>query len=77
MELVAHTESDAWLALNLAIFLNLLPLTRVLAALSGSLWARALQVREYNREACLVHGWISLLAYTEQPFDEISITGIY
>ena len=47
MELVAHAESDAWLALGLSFYLNVLPLTRQLACLSGSLWARALQVRQF------------------------------
>ena len=41
--LVAHTETDAWLALSLASFLNLLPLSRQLSCLSGSLWSRTLQ----------------------------------
>lgn len=44
MELVQHTESDAWLALSLAMHLNLLPLTRQLSCLSGSLWSRTFQV---------------------------------
>jgi DNA polymerase alpha subunit A len=43
MELVQHTESDAWLALSLATHLNLLPLTRQLSCLSGCLWSRTLQ----------------------------------
>ena len=43
--LVAHTETDAWLALSLASFLNLLPLSRQLSCLSGSLWSRTLQAR--------------------------------
>ena len=45
MELVQHAESDAWLSLGLSFFLNVLPLTRQLSELSGSLWSRALQVR--------------------------------
>ena len=45
MELVQHTESDAWLALSLAMHLNLLPLSRQLSCLSGSLWSRTLQAR--------------------------------
>ena len=45
MELVQHTESDAWLALRLAAHLSLLPLTRALSCLSGSLWSRTLQAR--------------------------------
>lgn len=45
MSLVKHAESDAWLALGLCFYLNVLPLTRQLTNLSGSLWAKALQVR--------------------------------
>jgi hypothetical protein len=45
MELVQHTESDAWLALSLAMHLNLLPLSSQLSCLSGSLWSRTLQAR--------------------------------
>jgi hypothetical protein len=45
MELVQHTESDAWLALRLASHLSLLPLSRQLSCLSGSLWSRTLQAR--------------------------------
>ena len=43
MELVQHTESDAWLALSLATHLNLLPLSRQLSAITGFLWSRTLQ----------------------------------
>lgn len=46
MELVQHTESDAWLALSLATHLNLLPLTRQLSCLSGCLWSRTLQATD-------------------------------
>ena len=42
---MAHTETDAWLALSLASYLNLLPLSRQLSCLSGSLWSRTLQAR--------------------------------
>jgi len=45
MGLVAHAETDAWLALSLASYLNLLPLSRQLSCLSGSLWSRTLQAR--------------------------------
>ena len=45
MQLVQHTESDAWLSLSLATHLNLLPLTCQLSCLSGSLWSRTLQAR--------------------------------
>jgi DNA polymerase alpha subunit A len=45
MQLVQHTESDAWLSLSLATHLSLLPLTRQLSCLSGSLWSRTLQAR--------------------------------
>lgn len=45
MELVQHTESDAWLALSLAAHLNLLPLSRQLSCITGYLWSRTLQAR--------------------------------
>lgn len=44
MELVQHAESDAWLSLGLSFYLNVLPLTRLLSELSGSMWSKALQV---------------------------------
>lgn len=44
--LMRHTESDAWLALGLMHHLSVLPLYKALSCLSGSLWAKALQVRE-------------------------------
>lgn len=44
MQLIQHAESDAWLSLGLSFYLNVLPLTRQLSELSGSLWAKALQV---------------------------------
>ncbi|KAK9841868.1 hypothetical protein WJX81_008187 [Elliptochloris bilobata] len=54
--LVAHTETDAWLALNLASFLNLLALSRQLSCLSGSLWSRTLQGQRAQRiEMLLLH----------------------
>ena len=37
-------EADAWLSLGLAAVLNSLPLSAQLATVSGSLWARVLQV---------------------------------
>ena len=43
MELVQHTESDAWLALSLATHLNMLPLSRQLSCITGYLWSRTLQ----------------------------------
>ena len=45
MELVQHTESDAWLALSLATHLNMLPLSRQLSCITGYLWSRTLQAR--------------------------------
>ena len=44
LELVQHGESDAWLALGLMFYLNVLPLSCQLSALSGALWSRVLQV---------------------------------
>ncbi|KAK9810187.1 hypothetical protein WJX72_006462 [[Myrmecia] bisecta] len=54
--LLKHAESDAWLSLGLAFFLNVLPLTRQLTNLSGSLWSKALQGQRAQRiEMLLLH----------------------
>lgn len=45
LALIGHAESDAWLALGLAVTLSVVPLTLQLSKLSGFLWARTLQVR--------------------------------
>lgn len=51
-----HAESDAWLALGLAFYLSVLPLTRQLASLSGSLWGKALLGQRAQRiEMLLLH----------------------
>ena len=56
MEMLKHTESDAWLALRLASYLAVLPLTRQLAELSGSLWSKALLSQRAQRiEYLLLH----------------------
>ena len=56
MSLVKHAESDAWLALGLCFYLNVLPLTRQLSSLSGSLWSKALQGQRAQRiEMLLLH----------------------
>jgi DNA polymerase alpha subunit A len=56
LELVRHTESDAWLSLRLSFYLVVLPLTRQLAELSGSLWSRALMNQRAQRiEMLLLH----------------------
>jgi DNA polymerase alpha subunit A len=56
LALVRHTESDAWLSLKLAAYLAVLPLSRQLAELSGSLWARALLGQRAQRiEMLLLH----------------------
>jgi len=56
MSLVKHAESDAWLALGLCFYLNVLPLTRQLSNLSGSLWSKALQGQRAQRiEMLLLH----------------------
>jgi len=56
MELVHCTESDAWLSLRLAFYLVVLPLTRQLAELSGSLWSKALMNQRAQRiEFLLLH----------------------
>lgn len=55
-EMVQHTESDAWLALRLSSYLAVLPLTRQLAELSGSLWSKALLNQRAQRiEYLLLH----------------------
>ena len=56
LDLVRHAESDAWLALGLAFYLNVLPLSRQLSCLSGALWSRVLQVKlclAHSEEQCL------------------------
>lgn len=56
LSLVRATESDAWLALGLAARLSVLPLTRALAALSGSSWNRSLAGQRAQRiESLLLH----------------------
>ncbi|PSC73303.1 DNA polymerase alpha catalytic subunit [Micractinium conductrix] len=56
LQLVRHAESDAWLALGLAFYLSVLPLTRQLASLSGSLWGKALLGQRAQRiEMLLLH----------------------
>lgn len=51
-----HAESDAWLSLGLAFCLNVLPLSKQLTALSGSLWSRTLQgARAQRIELLLSH----------------------
>ena len=55
-EMVQHTESDAWLAMRLSSYLAVLPLTRQLAELSGSLWSKALLNQRAQRiEYLLLH----------------------
>ncbi len=71
MSLVKHAESDAWLALGLCFYLNVLPLTRQLSNLSGSSWSKALQGQRAQRiEMLLLH------EFHEQKFmlpDKLSI----
>ena len=71
MSLVKHAESDAWLSLGLCFYLNVLPLTRQLSNLSGSLWSKALQGQRAQRiEMLLLH------EFHEQKFmlpDKLSI----
>lgn len=56
LQLVRHAESDAWLSLGLAFYLSVLPLTRQLASLSGSLWGKALLGQRAQRiEMLLLH----------------------
>lgn len=56
VQLVKHAESDAWLALGLAVYLSAIPLTLQLSALSGFLWSRTLQGNRAQRiEMLLLH----------------------
>ena len=56
MELAKASETDAWLALGLLFHFNVLPLTRQLTCLSGSLWARTLGgARAQRIEYLLLH----------------------
>eukprot|EP00884_Botryococcus_braunii_P011316 jgi/Botrbrau1/20185/Bobra.0173s0083.2 len=56
LELVQHTEGDAWLALGLTTHLNVIPLTRELSCISGYLWSRTLQGQRAARiEMLLLH----------------------
>ncbi len=56
VQMIQHTESDAWLSMRLASFLAVLPLTRQLAELSGSLWSKALLNQRAQRiEYLLLH----------------------
>lgn len=56
MKLVRHAESDAWLAMGLAIYLNAVPLTLQLSNISGFLWSRTLQGNRAQRiEMLLLH----------------------
>ena len=43
-QLLLHGESDAWLALGLMFQLSVLPLSKQLTNLSGSIWNKTLQV---------------------------------
>ena len=56
MELVQHTESDAWLALSLATHLNLLPLSRQLSCITGYPWSRTLQACPFCSRPRLHYG---------------------
>ena len=59
--LVKHAEEDAWLSLALMFHLSVLPLTRQLTCLSGSLWAKTLQgARAQRIEYLLLHEFHNL-----------------
>jgi DNA polymerase alpha subunit A len=56
LELAKASEADAWLALGLLFHFNVLPLTRQLTCLSGSLWAKTLAgARAQRIEYLLLH----------------------
>ena len=69
MELIQHGESDAWLSLGLSFYLNVLPLTRQLSELSGSLWSKALQVVCYveSKSLCLLSLYAILYGVERTP----------
>eukprot|EP00883_Tetradesmus_obliquus_P007895 jgi/Sobl393_1/18556/SZX64231.1 len=55
-QLLLLGESDAWLALGLAFTLSVLPLSKQLSVVSGSLWSRTLQgARAQRIEMLLLH----------------------
>ena len=45
INLVKHTENDAFLAMSLMFKLVVIPLTKQLASLSGNLWSRYARIR--------------------------------
>ncbi|CAG9462303.1 unnamed protein product [Pedinophyceae sp. YPF-701] len=56
LALARHNEGDAWLSLGLAFHINVLPLSRQLAVLTGTLWNRVLQGQRALRiETLLAH----------------------
>ena len=57
-----HAESDAWLSMGLAFYLNVLPLSRQLASLSGALWTRVLQVSMLQPHKYAA--WVMLTCWT-------------
>ncbi|XP_057449530.1 DNA polymerase alpha catalytic subunit-like [Lotus japonicus] len=58
MELIEHGETDAWLSMELMFHLNILPLTRQLANISGNLWGKTLQgARAQSVEYLLLHAF--------------------
>ncbi|GMH42291.1 hypothetical protein BSKO_10210 [Bryopsis sp. KO-2023] len=55
-QLISHAESDAWLSMGLMFQLSVLPLTKQLTNLSGSLWNKTLQGQRAQRiEMLLLH----------------------
>ena len=56
IKLVRNAESDAWLSMGLAVYLQAIPLTLLLSNLSGFLWSRTLQGNRAQRiEMLLLH----------------------
>eukprot|EP00743_Colponemidia_sp_Colp-15_P005940 GILK01006386.1.p1 GENE.GILK01006386.1~~GILK01006386.1.p1 ORF type:complete len:1470 (-),score=342.66 GILK01006386.1:187-3951(-) len=56
VDLILHTENDAFLSFELMFKLQVLPLTKQLTCLAGNLWARSLQnARAERNEFLLLH----------------------
>lgn len=73
MDLLQHAASDAWLSLGLSFYLSVLPLTRQLSEVSGSLWTRALQV---GLPASPSHPFTNEICVLKRFDKELKLTGL-